>query len=126
MTAIEDKDRDFTLPAPGTPRGNAGGAPCGRRSQHDPNRTGVRREARATTPLGLHRLEQVRERPAHRELLVAALEHDHRLAAPIAIDALDRAEAHDRAAVDLPESFGIERLVELLDRLADERFALAR
>ena len=53
-------------------------------------------------------------------------QHDHGLAAPVAIDAGDRAQIHDRAAVDLPERLGIELLVELLDRLPDQRLTVAR
>ncbi len=67
----------------------------------------------------------MRERAAYGKLFVALAQHDHGLAAPVAIDAGDRAQIHDRAAVDLPERLGIELLVELLDRLPDERLTVA-
>src|SRR5262245_12782523 len=61
----------------------------------------------AASPAPLHRLEAVRERAAHRELLLALAQHDHRLAAPVAIDAGNRPQVHDRPAVNLPERLGV-------------------
>src|SRR6185312_11170568 len=75
--------------------------------------------------LRLHRLEPMREAARHGERLGTRLEMDDRLVAPVTLDARDRAEIDDRAAMHLPEGLGIELLVELLDRLANEAVAIA-
>src|SRR5689334_2962002 len=71
----------------------------------------------------LHRLETVRERARNRELLRTRAQRDDGLIAPVALDARDRAQIDDGAAMDLPKGFRVERLVELLDRLLDQRLA---
>src|SRR5947207_15952482 len=61
------------------------------------------------------------EGPAYFQLFLAAL-HVHDLTATeVAADLVDRIDANDRGAMDLPEFVRIELGDELLDRLAYER-----
>jgi len=67
----------------------------------------------------------VRERFAHRERFLPLLKPHAHAAAQIARDAGNRVDVHQRRAVDLPEELRIERVDQLLDRLADERLLRA-
>src|SRR3954451_8303180 len=82
------------------------------------SRTRLRRDGN-----DLHRFEAMREGSRNGELFLPRAQRDDRLVAPIAFDARDRPQIDDRAAMDLPEGFGIELLVEFLDRLFDQRLA---
>src|SRR5690242_19573039 len=81
---------------------------------------------RAGPGLHLHRLEAMRERARDGELLGARLQRDDRLVAPVALDARDRVQVDDRRAVDLPERILVELVVQVLDRLLDQRLGLRR
>src|SRR5439155_784267 len=66
----------------------------------------------------------MREAAADGKSLGTLFENDQRLIAVVAIDARDRAQVDDRAAMDLPEELRVELIEELLDRLADQRFSV--
>ena len=66
----------------------------------------------------------MRERAADVSFSPARLSMIDRLVAPVALDAGDRAQVDDRAAVDLPERFRVELVEQLLDRLLDQRLAV--
>src|SRR2546425_13214564 len=65
----------------------------------------------------------MREAAADGKSLGTLFEDDQRLVAVVAIDARDRAQVDDRAAMDLPEELRVQLVEELLDRLADYRFS---
>src|SRR2546428_4911738 len=66
----------------------------------------------------------MREGAADGKFLGSLLENDQRLVAIVALDARNRAQVDDRAAMDLPEELGVELIEELLDRFADQRFSV--
>src|SRR5437868_3467812 len=61
------------------------------------------------------------EGPAHFELFLAALHMHDLTSADVAADLVDRIDANDGGAMDLPEFARIQLVDELLDRLAYER-----
>src|SRR5258708_14609585 len=73
-----------------------------------------------------HLPKAMRERAAHRERLGTRLEAYRRAAGEIARGRHNMRQVDDRAAVDLPESRGVELLGKLLERGSDHRFTFAR
>src|SRR5437899_2995445 len=70
------------------------------------------------------RPEKMRVRLAHGKQLAAILEPQHNAPVEVAAHAFHRVEVHDGRAMHLPEHGRIELVDELLDRLADQSFAV--
>src|SRR2546430_8355643 len=79
------------------------------------------RETARLAPARLHLLEQMIEGAAHLEFFLAALHMHYLLAAEVAADVVDRIDANDGRAMDLPEFGRVQLIDQLFDRLADQR-----
>ena len=75
--------------------------------------------------LRLGRLEQVRERPAHGQVLGAALDLDGRLPPKVPRHVFNRRCIHDGGAVNLPEFVGVESGQDVLDGRANQSVQFA-